>query len=33
MSKNGTGLVCVKEEVKSTEYECACNKCEEEEKK
>lgn len=24
----GVGSVCVKEEVKGTEYECACNECE-----
>jgi hypothetical protein len=24
----GVGMVCVKEEVKGTEYDCACNKCE-----
>jgi hypothetical protein len=23
----GVGSVCVKEEVKGTEYTCACNKC------
>jgi hypothetical protein len=25
---SGVGSVCVKDEVKGTEYECACNKCE-----
>jgi hypothetical protein len=25
---NGVGSICVKEEVKDTEYECACEKCE-----
>jgi hypothetical protein len=31
--KSGTGIACVKDEVKETEWTCACDKCEEGEKK
>jgi hypothetical protein len=27
--EGGVASVCVKDEVKDTEYSCACNKCEE----
>lgn len=30
--EGGVGSKCIKEEVKGTEYECACNKCEKEER-